>query len=58
VLELGKKVGGVTFGSEGELGWENQWCAKHGLSRGKVGGVMRGGTIGKENPGQVCNPIW
>ncbi len=55
---MGKKVGGVTFGSEGKLGWENQWCAKHGLGRGKIGGVMRGGTIGKENPGQVCNPIW
>ncbi len=55
---MGKEVGGVTFRSERKLSRKNQWCAKDGFSRGKIGGVMRRGAIGKENPGQVCNPIW
>jgi hypothetical protein len=51
VLETGKEVGGITFGSKRKLRGKNQWCAKHGLSRRKISGVMRGGAIGKENPG-------
>ncbi len=55
---MGKEVGGVAFRGEGKLSWKNQWCAKHSFSRGKTGGIMRRGAIGKENPRQVCNPIW
>jgi hypothetical protein len=51
VLKLGKEMGGVTFGSEGKLSWENQWCAKNGFSRRKIGGIMRRRAIGKKNPG-------
>jgi hypothetical protein len=58
VLKLGKEMGGIIFGREGKLGWENEWCAKNGFSRQKIGGIMRRRAIRKENPGQVGNPIW
>ncbi len=51
MLETGKEVGGITFGRKRELRGEDQWCAKDGFSRRKIGGVMRRGAIGKENPG-------
>jgi hypothetical protein len=57
MTELGKEMAGVVFRIKRKLSRKNQGHAVNGFSRGKVGGIMGGRTIGKENPRKVCNPI-
>ncbi len=42
----------------GKLCRDNQRYPIDSLGWGNVGKLMGGGTVGKEQPGQMCNPIW
>jgi hypothetical protein len=36
---------------------ENEGVAKHSFCRGKVGLIMRSGSVGKEEPGKMGYPV-
>ncbi len=57
MMELGKETAGVVFRTKRKLSGKNQGHAVNGFSRGKIGGIMGGRTVGKEHPRKVCNPI-
>jgi hypothetical protein len=51
VLKAGMKVGGIILRKKGKLGRKNQRRTENSLSRRQIGGIMRGGAVGQENPG-------
>jgi hypothetical protein len=57
MLEAGMKLGGIILRKKGKLGGKNQRRTENSFSRRQIGGIMRGGAVGKENPGQLGNPI-
>jgi hypothetical protein len=51
MLKAGMELGEIVFRKKGKLGGQDQRGTKNGFSRRQIGGIMRGGAVGQENPG-------
>jgi hypothetical protein len=45
------ELGEIIFRKKGKLSRQDQRGAKNSFSRRQIGGIMRGGAVGQENPG-------
>jgi hypothetical protein len=51
------ELGGIILRKERKLGRKNQRGTENGVSRWQIWGIMRGGAVGEENPGELGNPV-
>jgi hypothetical protein len=57
MLKAGMELREIIIRKKGKLGRQDQRGTKNSFSRRQIGRIMRGGSVGQENPGQVGDPV-